>query len=273
MNFLWLYQIPTLWLGILIVGLFVGASVAGLLLTRPLAKRVSQEQNDFVNIFFAAVAVFYAVLVGLIAVAVWGNYTGIDGIVSNEAVNASDVYRDVESYPPPMRDEVRRNLRAYVNFVIQHEWPAQRQGDKLPVEGDLLLHRAAHGLTTFEPTTPGQQVVHVQTLRDLDDLFSNRRLRLEALDNHLPGLMWLVVLVGAAVLMAMTFFFYMESRALHILLSTGLSVLIGLVIFLILALDRPLVGKISVDASSFEGALETMNEASLVPPDLPQPRR
>jgi hypothetical protein len=30
MNFLWLYQIPTLWLGILIVGLFAGASIASL---------------------------------------------------------------------------------------------------------------------------------------------------------------------------------------------------------------------------------------------------
>jgi hypothetical protein len=265
MNFLWLYQIRPVWLGILIVGLFVGSSALGLKLTRPLARRLSREQNDFVNFFFAAIAVFYAVLVGLIAVAVWGNYTAIDAIVSNEAVNASDVYRDIESYPPAVRDEVRRNLRAYVSFVIRQEWPAQRRGDKLPLEGDHLLHRVAHGLTTFEPATPGQQVVHVQTLRDLDDLFSNRRLRLEAIGSHLPGLMWLVVLAGAAVLMITTFFFYAENGALHWLMSVGLSLLIGLVIFLILALDRPLVGKVSVDASSFEGALENMNEESLAP--------
>ena len=68
MNFLWLYQIPTVWLGILIVGLFVGASAAGLLSTRPLARRLCREQNDFVNFFFATIAVFYAVLVGLIAI-------------------------------------------------------------------------------------------------------------------------------------------------------------------------------------------------------------
>jgi Protein of unknown function (DUF4239) len=260
MNFLWLYQIPTLWLGILVVGLFVGASLAGLMLTRPLARRLCREQNDFVNFFFATVAVFYAVLVGLIAVAVWGNYTGIDGIVSNEAVNASDLYRDIESYPPAVRDEVRGNLRAYVNFVIQREWPAQRRGAKLPPDGELFLQRAAQGLTTFEPKSPGQQVVHVQTLRDLDDLFSNRRLRLEAVDSHLPGLMWLVVLAGAAVLIFMSYFFCGEKNMLQLLLTAGLSVLIGMVIFLILALDRPLIGKISVDTSSFEGALTTMGE-------------
>ncbi|HEY4587725.1 MAG TPA: hypothetical protein VII86_00775, partial [Thermoanaerobaculia bacterium] len=115
------------------------------------------------------------------------------------------------------------------------------------------------------PTTPGQQVVHVQTLRDLDDLFSNRRLRLEAIDNHLPGLMWLVVLAGAAVLIFMSYFFCGEKSGLQLLLTVGLSALVGLVIFLILTLDRPLVGKVSVDATSFEDALGAMREESLVP--------
>jgi hypothetical protein len=259
MNLLWLYQIRTIWLGILIVGGFAAASLLGLWLTRPLARRFSPEQNDFANYFFATVAVFYAVLVGLIAVACWGNYIGIDGVVSNEAVSSSDVYRDIESYPPALRDAVRKDLRDYVKFVIASEWPAQKGGARRPPGGDVLMHAIAFRLTTFEPATLGQQAVHIQTLHDLDDLFSNRRLRLEAIDNHLPGLMWLVVLAGAAVLMFMTYLFRVGDRKLHFLLTVALSVVVGLVIFLILALDRPLIGAVSIDASSFEDALTTMS--------------
>jgi hypothetical protein len=258
MNLLRLYQIPTVWLGLLTVGGFVAASLLGLRLSRPLARRLRPAQNEFANYFFAAVAVFYAVLVGLIAVASWGNYSAIAGIVSNEAVSSSDVYRDIESYPPPLRDAVRRDLRDYDTFVIHREWPAQAGGARLPPLGGLLIHRIALRLTTFEPATLGQQAVHIQTLRDLDDLFANRRLRLEAIDNHLPGLMWLVVLAGAAILMFMTYFFRAESEGLQRLLTVVLSAMIGLVIFLILSLDRPLVGSVSIDASSFEGALTTM---------------
>jgi hypothetical protein len=261
MNLLWLYRIHPFWLGVLIVGFLVGASLLGLRLTRPLARRFCPAQNDFTNYFFATIAVFYAVLVGLIAVASWGNYTTIDGIASSEAVSASDVYRDVESYPPSVGDEVRRDLRAYVNFVIQQEWPAQRRGDRVPRGGRLLLQQTATKLTTFEPATPGQQVVHAQTLRDLDDLFSNRRLRFEAIDSHLPGLMWLVVMAGAAIMIFMTYFFCAESETLHRLLTAALSVVIGLVIFLILALDRPLIGYVSIDPASFEDALTTMGGA------------
>ena len=261
MSLLWLYQIHPFWLGILIVGVLVGASLLGLRLTRPLARRLRPAQNDFANYFFATVAVFYAVLVGLIAVASWGNYTTIDGIASSEAVSASDTYRDVESYPPAVSEAVRSDLRAYVNFVIQQEWPAQRRGASVQHGGRLLLERVARRLTTFEPATSGQQIVHVQTLRDLDDLFSNRRLRFEAIDGHLPGLMWLVVLAGAAIMIFMTYFFSAESEPLHRLLTAALSLVIGLVIFLILALDRPLIGYVSIDPSSFEDALTTMNGA------------
>ena len=155
MHLLWLYQIPTFWLGVLIVGGFVAVSLLGLELSRPLARRFLPEQNDFANYFFATVAVFYAVLVGLIAVASWGNYTGINGVVSNEAVSSSDVYRDIESYPPPLRDAVRKDLRDYVEFVIASEWPAQKRGAKLPPGGDIRMHDVALRLTTFEPATLG----------------------------------------------------------------------------------------------------------------------
>jgi hypothetical protein len=262
MSVLWLYRLHPFWLGVLIVGFLVATSLLGLRLTRPLARRLCKGQNDFANYFLATVAVFYAVLVGLIAVASWGNYTEIDGIASSEAVSASDVYRDVERYPPAVSAAVRSDLRAYVDFVIQREWPAQRRGDRMPRDGYLLLQRIATRLTTFEPATPGQQVVHGQTLRDLDDLFSDRRLRLEAIDSHLPGLMWLVVLAGAAIMIFMTYFFCAESGTLHRLLTTALSLVIGLVIFLILALDRPLVGYVSIDPSSFEDALTTMTGAA-----------
>jgi len=258
MSVIGLYEIPTVWLGLLVVGAFVAASLAGLWATRPLVRRFCRAQNDFANFFLATVAVFYAVLVGLIAVACWGNYTAIAGIVSNEAVSASDVYRDVESYPPAVRDEVRGLLSAYVRHVIGDEWPTQRQGLVPSSKGDEILRRAGRDLATFEPATPGQQVLHGQTLRDLDDLFSNRRLRLEAVDSHLPRLMWLVVLAGAAITIFMTYFFCAESDRLHSLLTGALGVLIGLVIFLILALDRPLVAQAGVDTRSFEGALSTM---------------
>lgn len=260
MSFLQLHQIHPFWLGVLVIGFFLAVSLAGFWLTRPLARRLCRDQNDFVNFFLAIVAVVYAVLVGLIAVACWGSYTDIEGIVSKEALSASDVYRDVESYPPTIRSEVRALLRGYVACVSREEWPLQRRGSMPGPRGGEIIHQLAHRLTAFEPATPGQQIAHGQTLHDLDDLFSSRRLRLEAIDERLPVLMWLVVLAGAAVMIFMTYLFCAQSGLLHLLLTAGLAGMIGLVVFLIFALDRPLVGSAAITPDSFQQALTGMQE-------------
>jgi len=254
---LWLYQIPTFWLGFLIVGFFVLIAVVGLWLTRSMAKRISRSENDFANYYIAVVAVVYAVLVGLIAAASWANYTGVQALVSAEASSVSDLYRDVEGYPPAIRDPLRAMLREYVHHVITEEWPAQRRG-VIPKTHIAMVRRLSAAWAAFEPTTPGQQIAHAECLRQLDELLSNRRQRLDAVDSNLPDLMWAAVLFGALITLVMTFFFWTENQAFHVFLNIAFAVILGLVIFLIIALDRPLVGSVSVPPTSFQEILETM---------------
>ncbi len=254
---IWFYQIPTFWLGFLIVGFFVLIAVAGLWLTRPLAKRISRSENDFANYYIAVVAVVYAVLIGLIAAASWDNYTDVQALVSAEAASVSDLYRDVEAYPPALRDELRGMLREYVHHVITEEWPTQRRGGG-PRTHTAMVWRISKGWAAFEPATPGQQIAHAECLHQLDELLSNRRQRLDSVDSNLPVLMWLVVLFGAVIAIGMTFLFWTESWAFHVFLTVAFAVTLGLVIFLIVALDRPLVGSVSVPPTSFQELEDVM---------------
>jgi hypothetical protein len=254
---IWLYQIPTFWLGFLIVGFFVLIAVVGLWLTRPLAKRISRSENDFANYYIAVVAVVYAVLIGLIAAASWDNYTEVEALVSAEAASVSDLYRDVESYPPALRDQLRGMLREYVHHVITEEWPTQRRG-VVPRTHTAMVRRISQGWAAFEPATPGQQIAHAECMHQLDELLSNRRQRLDSVDSNLPGLMWIVVLFGAVIAIAMTFLFWTESWAFHVFLTVAFAFTLGLVIFLIVALDRPLVGSVSVPSTSFQELEDVM---------------
>ena len=71
MTLYWIYDIPNWLLGILIVAIFVATSVTGLVLSRPLARRLlngSSLDNDVVSWVFAGIGVFYGLAIGLIAV-------------------------------------------------------------------------------------------------------------------------------------------------------------------------------------------------------------
>lgn len=259
MGVLWLYQIPAFVLAVLVVALFLLIAVAGLRLTREWRRRLAGTGNEFTNYYLATIAVMYAVLIGLIAVASWESYSDVEDVVSQEAIAAAGLYQAVEIYPPGQRQRMRQLLRQYVSHVVNEEWPDQQRGvvPKIHVQ---LVHRIALEFSSFEPATLGQQAAYAESLGQLRELLTHRRMRLEAIDSNLPGIMWFVVLAGAVLTLSMTFFFWSEESALHRLLNAALAATLGLMIFMIFSLDRPLVGSVSVEPTAFQEVLETMGD-------------
>jgi hypothetical protein len=257
MGVLWMYQISPFLLGALIVGLFLLIAVAGLRLTRGWRKKLAGTENEFANYYLATIAVMYAVLLGLIAVASWENYSDVEDVVSQEAIAAAGLYQTVELYPPGHRERMRQLLRQYVSHVISEEWPDQRRG-VIPKSHVQLVRRIAQEFSSFEPANLGQQAAYAESLGQLRELLTHRRVRFDSVDSNLPGILWFVVLAGAVITLGMTFFFWSEESALHRLLNAALAATLGLMIFMIFSLDRPLVGSVSVEPSAFEEVLETM---------------
>jgi hypothetical protein len=64
--------------------------------------------------------------------------------------------------------------------------------------------------------------------------------------------LWSVVLVGAFVNIAVTWFFDMRSQSMHFWMTVMFSGLLGLLIFLLAAMDNPFRGEISVGPEAFE---------------------
>jgi len=62
----------------------------------------------------------------------------------------------------------------------------------------------------------------------------------------LPGPLWTLVLVGALISIALTWFFQMESLSMHIWMTILLAALLGLMIFLVAVMDNPFRGEVSV---------------------------
>jgi hypothetical protein len=68
----------------------------------------------------------------------------------------------------------------------------------------------------------------------------------------LPGPLWTVVLAGAFLSIAITWFFDMRSQSMHFWMTVMLAVLLGLLIYQLGALDNPFRGEISVSPEPFE---------------------
>ena len=76
--------------------------------------------------------------------------------------------------------------------------------------------------------------------------------RLQSVQAGLATPLWTIVLAGAFLSIAMTWFFDMKSQSMHFWMTVMLSALLGLLIYLLAALDSPFRGEISVGPEAFE---------------------
>jgi hypothetical protein len=253
MNVYWVYDLPNWLFGVLTIAVTLAVGLGGLYATRKLVRRVHGDRhshNEVVGFYLGAVCVFYGITLGLLAVGTWQTYSEVDSRVGEEAAAVGALYRDVSSFPDPDRTELQADLRLYTRQVIDVAWPLQRQGIIPQSEGVVLSDLQAR-LSTFEPRTEGQKALYAEALHGFNQVAELRGRRLQSVRAGLPGWLWTIVLAGAFINIAVTWFFDMRSRSMHFWMTVMLSALLGLLIFLLGSMDNPFRGEISVSSEPF----------------------
>ena len=251
-SFYWVYDLPNWLFCLLTILAFVAFGVAGLLPSRHWVRRqhrVNHSHNDIVGYYLGAITVFYGITLGLVAVGTWTTFSDVGTLVDREAEVVSSLYRDTGGYPEPLRDNLRKDLKDYLGFVINVGWQQQRQGI-VPTGSAVFLERFQKRMLGFEPGTPGQQILHAESYKQFNNLVEARRARLSAVTIGLPDALWALVILGALISIGVTLFFDTHSLSMHLWMTILMSTLLGLMVFLIGTLDNPFRGKVSVGPAS-----------------------
>ena len=254
MSFYWIYDLPLLVSFILIAGFFALYAVTGLWIAqRTLHKKIgySCERNEQVNSFMSSIGVFYGITLGLVAVGTWENFEQVQERVTRECAVLGALYRDVSNFPEPTRTTLQNHLQEYTLYTIKEAWPLQRQGI-FPTKGIGMLNQFQKDLYSFSPIDDRQEIVFSETLRIYNDFLTERRQRLVSVHIGLPGVVWLITIVGALLSISFFWFFIMENKKIQTTFTFIIAFFIGTMIYLITMLDNPYRGKISVKPDSFK---------------------
>jgi hypothetical protein len=100
------------------------------------------------------------------------------------------------------------------------------------------------------------QNIHAQMLTAADTALLDRDARLTVDSKGINGVIWWVLLIGAVVTIGFTYLFGFQRTIMQAVMVGSLSFLIGLVIFLTIALDYPYRGGITVQPAAFRAALD-----------------
>jgi len=244
-----------LWLLAIVLNVWLMSfALVGLWVVRRLVLpnlRLSYEDAYFTAAVVQSAVLLYALIAALTAVGVWQRHQQVADIVSAEATAIANLWRDLGGYPEPLRDETRAVLRDYSGQVVHGAWPQQRRG-QIPREGVEWMNRLQALLYAFEPGTESQKILHAETLHAFNQLVHERRQRLDSVRAALPSVMWWVLMPGAMGCVLLFMFFHGADVRLHALLLLGLAGFLSMVLFVIIALDRPFSGDMGITADSYQ---------------------
>ena len=254
----WLYNHPVWQVGSVIVILSVIAAWIGLFVfDRFVHVSVRSRHNDVAGFIIAIIGVVYAVLLAFIAVAAWASFDSASRVVQQEANLVGNLYRDSIAIDEPARGQMRQALSDYLDIVITREWPAQQAGD-VDTHAWKAVETLHTTITGIDAKTLGQSVVEAEMLRTLNELYNARRSRLSAATDGIPETIWWILCLGGMITVAFTFFFGMPSMAMHYAMTGVLAASMALVIVLIVTLDWPFRGTVSVTAEPFKAVLDNI---------------
>jgi len=260
-----LYTHPTWEVGLVVIGIWTSLALAGLYIFHRLVDvHTRQKETDTVGLTFAIVAVVYAVLIAFIVVDVFETSAKDDEIATAEANKLSNLMLDSAGLPPQTAEAVRADLDKYIDIVVKSEWPSQQAGklgDAVFDPGWTVLAHLSTRLAVFEPATMGQNVNKGEMLHTMNELIKARRSRILAAGEHLPFVVWQILLLAGAVAVGYTYLFGAHSFRIHLAITGLVSATIALVFVLIIALDYPFRGEVSVSDDAFVSVKATATGA------------
>jgi hypothetical protein len=241
-----------------IVFVAVGIIASGLMLlvaTRLVDEETRHLHNEFTLFTVTNISVFYAVLLAFIAIAAWEDLEKAANTVGREAVRATSLYLDAQGLEDKGAvSTLRAELDDYIKTVINREWPDQQAGHASEAaEPDLRQLRTT--LAKLKPQTSGDAIVMQEMLKGLNELFDAYHDRREAASGHIPSSVWWVIGFLGVLTVGFTAFLGMRHLWVHFVLLAGFTTTIVIVVTLIVQLDYPFRGYISVSDEPFEHAL------------------
>jgi hypothetical protein len=254
--------------GLVIIAVAMVVAAGGLLLVQRLfSTELRKQANDVAGFIYAVLGVAYAVLLGLMLIAVWEKWNAAETVTTEEANELAGIFYFAHALPQPEGRHIQELVRSYSEVVVEEEWPLMAQGKSSP-EAWATLDELRGTILGLNPPKGAQQtgydeMRYNQMLEQLHSLGDARRERLLVAEQGLPPILWIVLILGGVITVCFTYLFGLENTLVHVLMVAALALIISISLFTVAALDYPFKGDIRIHPVPYEHDLERFHKSKL----------
>lgn len=246
-----------LWAFLLIViAVSIAVAVAAVRLSGRLFAREDGEFTSSLSPFLTTVALVYGALLGFTVVVAWEQFSSAEATVSHEASTLTTMYRQTVGMPQPEQRLLREAVRDYT-VSVSEEWDSQYEGDANDSARSAITDM--YRILGQQKTVGANSPLDGEFLKQVALLASDRNARFLDAKPRIPGLLWGGLLFGGVLLISMLAMSRPVDRRVHVVLTSSVGVLLGLLLFIVFWLDRPFGRDLGVTPEPFTNARMTFD--------------
>jgi hypothetical protein len=253
----WMLNTLPLWaLATIIVGGFVAF---GLVLLRVMQQKVpelvSSEHGAVGLNAIVSVIGMYGILLAFVILALFESFATAELNAEREASALAQVRRASRALPTDVASEIDSTMTEYIHLVVDREWNLMEDG-RSSLAAWAAVDRFYETLRNYEPDTESRVVFYGETVAQLDAVVDARRARTADARKGLPGELLILVFGGALLVVAFLCLGGSSKYRAHAVFVAGVAALVGFNVLLVVLMDHPYSGGISVEPKVFtEGTL------------------
>jgi hypothetical protein len=242
---------------VIIIAVCAAIGVLLHLLQRYVPHPLRERHNDVAGFVYAVLGVLFTVMLAFVVVDEWESLETAKANVTTEANELGALYWNARAMPADVGRGLEATTKQYADTVINQEWPMMTDGESSPTATNLV-YTMRDEINALPTNTPRAEELFAQSLEHVNNLESARRQRLDDSAEQLPGLLWVVLLVGSVLTVGYTFLFGLSNIWAHILIAAPLAVLVVLVLVVIDQLNHPFGGMVPIDPDAFRIFLDRL---------------
>jgi uncharacterized membrane protein len=229
---------------------------AALIAARTHRRARSAEKSGEFGAALGFIATSFGLLLGLLVVFATNHYTSTRTEAQTEATAAVALFGDLAAFPTDVRERTRHDVVCYMRAVIGNNWTAMERGDSNePLATRRIQDRMFAAINGLALDDPRQSAAASRAAGKVTEVGSSRQRLLFLARPSIPVVLWVLIYVGAGVLVFLIASDLVARRETAIAGLAAIVLMLSVVIAVLTSLDRPFSPLARVGPTAMERGL------------------
>lgn len=252
----WLTNLSVVWIALLVLaGMALLTAAIYVVVMRLAEGERGVALAAFSPGMLSPMGILFALIVGFLAVGVWGNVDRAGEAVAEEASALRSVVILSDDLPSPLGVRMRALVRRHIESAVNEEWPAMEEQRANLSAVPTALADALRLAIRFDPRGEGQAVLQRELVDSIEDALDARRQRIIVSESSINAVKWGGLLALAVLVLCAIAVVHSGNRTTARISLGVFAAAVAVVITMLASQDQPFSGQLGLSPDVLEQVL------------------